>query len=85
MSLFLAALLLPAAPVNILPVSFTTSMAASSETDGAAAAKAAERFLDLGDAGQWAESYAATGIQFRELNTFERWSEVSEKVRSAQW
>ena len=81
MSLILAALLLPASPVNILPASLATSMATSSEIDEAAAARAAEDFLELVDAGKWAESYAATGTQFRELNTLERWTEASEQVR----
>jgi DNA-binding CsgD family transcriptional regulator len=81
MSLILAALLLPASPVNILPVSLTDSIAASSESDAAAAARAAEDFLELVDQRNWAASYAATGTQFRELNTLARWTEVSERVR----
>ncbi|VXC76161.1 LuxR family transcriptional regulator [Sphingomonas sp. AX6] len=42
---------------------------------------AARRFLTLVDQGQWDESYQATGIAFRELNTAEVWATVSEKVR----
>lgn len=81
MSLILAALLLPVSPVNILPASLAASMAASSETDPVAAARAAEDFLELVDEGRWAESYAATGTQFRALNTLERWTAASEQVR----
>ena len=38
-------------------------------------------FLMLIDESRWADSYAATGTQFRKLNTLERWTAVSEKVR----
>ena len=79
MSLFLAALLLPASPVSLLPASVASSAAA--EPSEAAAAQAAEDFLRLVDESQWAESYAMTGAQFRELNTLERWAEVSGQVR----
>jgi DNA-binding CsgD family transcriptional regulator len=81
MSLILAALLLPASPLNILPASLATATLAASETDTEAAARTAEDFLELVDAGDWAASYAATGAQFRALNTLARWAEVSEKVR----
>ncbi len=79
MSLILAALLLPASPLSIMPTAAASSAAA--EPSEAAAARAAEDFLNLVDQSRWAESYAATGAQFRELNTLERWSEVSERVR----
>lgn len=84
MSLLLAALLLPAhfisgVPVSLMPASLTPSAAA--EPTEAAAASAAEDFLKLIDESRWAESYAATGGQFRSLNTQERWAAVSEKVR----
>ncbi|UIP07184.1 DUF4019 domain-containing protein [Erythrobacter sp. SDW2] len=81
MSLIFAALLLPASPLSMLPASISASAEASDEASAEAAARAAEDFLELIDDGQWAESYAATGAQFRELNTLERWTEVSEKVR----
>lgn len=35
----------------------------------------------LVDESRWAESYAATGAEFRRLNTLERWSAVSARVR----
>ncbi|MCR2832454.1 helix-turn-helix domain-containing protein [Parerythrobacter lacustris] len=82
MSLILAALLLPASPLNVLPTSLAPANLASDEADAAAAARAAEAFLELVDAGRWADSYAATGSQFRQLNTLERWTEASTMVRS---
>ena len=82
MSLILAALLLPAAftsggAVSVAPV----SNAATAEASAAQAADAAEDFLKLVDESRWAESYAATGGQFRSLNALERWAEVSEQAR----
>lgn len=81
MSLIFAALLLPASPLALLPASAPAPVAAPAEQTEAGAARAAEDFLELIDAGQWAESYAATGAQFRQLNTLERWTDVSEQVR----
>jgi DNA-binding CsgD family transcriptional regulator len=80
MSLILAALLLPASPLSVLPASVASS-AATAEPTEAAAARAAEDFLILVDHSRWAESYAATGSQFRSVNTLEVWTEVSERVR----
>lgn len=80
MSLILAVLLLPASPASVLAPAPAVSAAATAETD-AAAATAAENFLKLIDQSRWAESYAATGAQFRQLNTLERWAQVSERVR----
>lgn len=81
MSLILAALLLPASPLSLLPSSSAAAGTAVAEQTDAAASRAAEDWLELVDAGNWAESYAATGVQFRQLNTLERWTAVSEKVR----
>ena len=83
MSLILAALLLPASPLSLTApaASIAASDTSAEAPDPAAAARAAEAFLTLVDQSRWAESYAATGAQFRALNTLERWSEVSEKVR----
>lgn len=81
MSMILAALLLPASPVAELPASFASSAVATPESD-TAAARAAEEFLMLVDEGHWAESYAATGGQFRSLNTLESWADASEQARS---
>jgi len=80
MSLILAALLLPASPLPVLPASVSSSAIAAEPTE-AAAARAAEGFLMLVNESRWAESYAATGTQFRRLNTLAVWSEVSERVR----
>lgn len=79
MSLILAALFVPASPLSVLPVSLASNTAA--EPTEAAAVRAAEDFLALIDESRWAESYAATGAQFRSLNTLERWAEVSAQVR----
>jgi DNA-binding CsgD family transcriptional regulator len=86
MSLILAAFLLPTSPVSVLtPAAPAMSASAATTTtvepDAAAAARAAEDFLTLVDESRWAESYAATGAQFRQLNTLERWEAVSEQVR----
>lgn len=83
MSLILAALLLPASLLST-PTAPTVSAAAATtaQPNAAAAARAAEDFLVLVDERRWAESYAATGAQFRQLNTLERWTAVSEKVRT---
>lgn len=82
MSLILAALFLPASPVSLLsPAAPVASAAATTQGDSAAAARAAEEFLTLLDESRWAESYAATGAQFRNLNTLERWAAASEQVR----
>ena len=82
MSLLIAALFLPASPLSLTAPAPAASIAASAEAaDHAAAAEAAEAFLTLVDESRWADSYAATGAQFRALNTLDRWSEVSEKVR----
>ena len=81
MSLILAALLLPASPFPVLPSAGAGAIDAAAEQSDAAAARAAEDWLELVDAGKWAESYAATGAQFRQLNTLKRWTDVSEQVR----
>lgn len=80
MSLVLAALLVPASPLSVLPAAAPAPVLAA-ETDAAAAARAAEDFLKLIDESRWAESYATTGAEFRRLNTLAVWSEVSERVR----
>ena len=85
MSLIFAVLLLPASPLSVMPTAAASNAAAptepAAEPTEAAAARAAEDFLKLVDDSRWAESYAATGAQFRSLNTLEVWTEVSEKVR----
>ena len=80
MSLILAALFVPASPLTVLAPTSALE-AAADQSEAAGAARAAEDFLKLIDESRWAESYAATGAQFRQLNTLERWSEVSTRVR----
>jgi DNA-binding CsgD family transcriptional regulator len=41
----------------------------------------ARAWLELVDAGRWAESYAATGATFRKQNTLDLWRTTSETVR----
>ncbi|HSF13238.1 MAG TPA: DUF4019 domain-containing protein [Erythrobacter sp.] len=82
MSLILAALFLPASPLSVMtPATPALSAAAPAEAEAASAARAAEDFLKLIDESRWAESYAATGKQFRAVNTLDVWTEVSERVR----
>ena len=85
MSLVLAALFLPASPLAVLAPAATIETVAGAEpatpTEAEAAARAAERFLALIDAELWAESCAATGAEFRRLNTHEAWSKVSARLR----
>lgn len=82
MSVLLAALLVPASPLAILPGAGAAGSGAGVETAAEMTpARAAERFLALLDDSRWADSYAATGTQFRELNTLERWTAVSQEVR----
>lgn len=88
MSLVLAALILPASPLSVLaPVAVTETVAgaapqSATSSEAEAAARAAEDFLDLIDESRWAESYAATGAEFRRLNTLKVWSDVSTRVRT---
>ncbi len=81
MSLILAALFLPASPVAVTVSGPEAPATAAAESQAAGAARVAEAFLGMIDESRWAESYAATGAQFRQLNTLERWSEVSARVR----
>lgn len=87
MSLILAALFLPASPLSVAaPVTLTETVAGAepatgSRSEATAAAVAAEAFLELIDEGRWADSYAATGAEFRRLNTLKTWSDVSARIR----
>lgn len=47
-----------------------------------ASEEAARAWLTLTDANDWQASYAATGSQFRELNTLEMWSDASDQARA---
>jgi DNA-binding CsgD family transcriptional regulator len=81
MSLILAALFLPTSPLPVTHTFVASGPVATAEPTEAAAARAAEDFLKLWDESRWPETYAATGAQFRSLNTAERWADVSERVR----
>lgn len=80
MSLVLAAIFLPASPIA-LTVSGPAAQAPAAESTAAGAARAAEHFLMLIDESKWAESYAATGAEFRRLNSLAVWSDVSARLR----
>jgi DNA-binding CsgD family transcriptional regulator len=92
MSLVLAALFLPASfvsegPLAVLAPAATIETVAGAEPASAthgeavASARAAEHFLDLIDESRWADSYAATGAEFRRLNTLGAWTDVSARLR----
>lgn len=81
MSLILAALVFTASPGTQTVSGPEAPPAAAAQSEAAGAAKAAEAFLKLVDEGRWADSYAATGAEFRRLNTLKVWSDVSAKVR----
>jgi len=85
MSLILAALFLPASPLAVLAPVATIETVAGAEpaapAEAEAAARSAERFLELIDESRWTESYAATGTEFRRLNTLKAWTDVSARIR----
>lgn len=53
----------------------------AAEAEPTAVAAQARQWLELLDAGRWADSYQGTGAAFRKLNTLQVWTEVSERVR----
>jgi DNA-binding CsgD family transcriptional regulator len=57
------------------------SQTAASEGVDAEVVAAARNWLVLVDASEWDESYRATGLAFRRLNTARIWATVSQKVR----
>lgn len=81
MSVFLVILALAAVPQS---TSNLASSAASVAVPVAQAEveRAARDWLALSDEGRWREGYEASGKSFRKLNTLERWTEVSKKVRA---
>lgn len=90
MSLVLAALFLPSSPLSVLGSDAVTETVAGAEPEAgtrseaaaaAAAATAAEAFLVMIDESRWADSYAATGAEFRRLNTLKVWSDISGRLR----
>jgi DNA-binding CsgD family transcriptional regulator len=77
--------------ISLMAALLVVSSPADAPQAGAAAASApaasevtsaALDWLALVDAGQWAESWAATGASFRSLNTVEVWERASLKVRA---
>jgi len=78
MSLIFAALLLPA---NVTIEGPAPAPPAAAENDTVAAARSAEAFLVMIDESRWADSYAATGSQFRKANSLAVWTDVSRRVR----
>lgn len=80
--------------VGLLALSFlldgtAPSMSTAGQSPSQAAAPVAEsaatlsarHWLELGDQGRWKDAWLGTATSFRKLNTLERWTEVSEKVR----
>ena len=64
---------------SVIPSSAGTGApVAASESD---VVRAAREWLVLGDQGRWKDGWLATATSFRNLNTVERWAEVSEKAR----
>lgn len=62
-------------PPGAAPVTFATAA-------NPVVVDTAHQWLALVDQGRWDESYRATGKPFRKLNTVQRWTAVSEKVRA---
>ena len=89
MSLLFATLLIPQSPLALLPTGFAATSAATEQAQSEQAAiaadsqivSAAQEWLALVDAHDWGASWAATGKQFRELNTREKFAETAESVQ----
>lgn len=73
----LAFIALPQAVPTSPPTPFAADATPNSEVVNTARA-----WLALGDQGRWDDSYQATGLAFRKLNTAMVWTAVSEKVRA---
>ena len=56
--------------------------AAAAEAANPEVVDAARRWLGLLDQSRWEESYRATSIRFRELNTLAAWTTASQRVRA---
>lgn len=63
-------------PADQAPPAATAPLA---ESDGAGVAR---HWLELGDAANWRDSYAATAQSFRTANTLENWQSAAQKVRA---
>lgn len=64
------------------PATATSSPAEAPAIESPAAVAAAKPFLTLIDAQQWRASFAATGAQFRRVNTLKLWTDTSLQVRA---
>ena len=81
MSIILGILALTAVPQSSSdPANPETSAAVPAAE--AEAERAARDWLLLSDQGRWREGWSATSNSFRKLNTLERWTEVSQRVRA---
>jgi DNA-binding CsgD family transcriptional regulator len=79
MTLALGLMAFAALPLVTAAPSATT---ASEQPVNAEVVDAARAFLTLVEQKKWTESYAATGSTFRQLNTLQVWSDVSEQVHA---
>jgi DNA-binding CsgD family transcriptional regulator len=80
MSLLLGLIALTALPQ--LEAMSKGGQSAAIETKDPAIVDTARRFLELGDQGNWTETYRMTGPAFQKLNSAQAWADASEKVRS---
>lgn len=78
LSLAAATLILTAPSATRPQAAGTTPATAIADTD---VSRAARQWLALVDAGQWRESWEATGQAFQSLNTVDVWRSASEKAR----
>lgn len=82
MSLALALLVISSLSGGVESATLAPQSASAPAVSGEpAAAEPARRWLALVDAGKWDDSWNATGLSFKSLNTSAKWAEVSEAVR----
>ena len=74
--------LVAALALAALPQQSETAETVTIEAQEAQAEAAARRFVEHIDAGDWRASYDATSDAFRQSNTLEVWSTVSQQVRA---
>lgn len=84
MSVALAMLVFAASPPLPVDRVATAPIVSAAVTDAAdpAVEAAAREWLAMLDRNDWEASYRATGAQFRQLNTLQVWTNVSEQVRA---
>lgn len=66
---------------NVMPSPVPADQTVTNVSSEWAAAQAAQRWLEMGDAADWQGGWQATGDSFRKLNTLEMWIAASRKVR----